>query len=269
VDDRRFADAGAAMVRAASLALAVTGEDLGFRAEYRERAPSGAIPHRLDAAGAAAGLLRDQALGLGAALAEYRLDGAAERLEWGSRVADWTVRHLWDDHASAFRASADGASTVTLPPIHPLLANGEMALALLDLAAHTGRGEHRERAERVIASLASRAAASPAGPALALAALRRQEPPPEAALSGAAADARTRALARAAVGALGPAAVVRWTGGGAPRLTLCANDVCSPPVADAGEMLEALADLDLAPRGILAHRSSSAPERDESVEEAS
>ena len=86
---------------------------------------------------------------------------------------------------SAFLAEpAAGHGEVALPPMLPLLGNGEMALALADLAAHTGRAEYARYAERGVGALAGRAALSPAGPALALAALRLADQPPEADLDG-------------------------------------------------------------------------------------
>ena len=257
VDTRRFADGSAAMIAASSLALAVTHEDLGFSPEYRAGAVAGALPHRLDEPSGVRGLLRDHALGLTAALAEYRLTGDRATLEWGERVAAFAIEQLWDEEESAFRAEpAAGQGEVALPPMLPLLGNGEMAVALADLAGHIGRAEYARYAERAVAALAGRAALSPAGPALALAALRLADQPAEADLDGDPADPRTRALARAAVAALGPTVIVRWTGTGAPALTLCARDLCLPPLADPRDLLEALMDVELAPHGILALWSS-------------
>jgi len=253
VDERRFADAGAAMASAAALAQAVSGVDLGFRPEVREMAPEGVVPHRLDTRESLRGLLRDQALAVSAALAEYRLCGDRSLLDWSERAADWALAHLWDGPASAFRAETElSAGATRLPPMFPLLANGEMALALADLADHTGRAEYRRAAERVVLALASRAVRSPAGPAVALATQRLDDKAPEANLDGAPADPRARALARAVVAALGPTAIVRWTGAGAPGLTLCVKDLCLPPLQDPRELLQSLVDLDLAPQGILA-----------------
>ena len=260
VDTRRFADGSAAMIAASSLALAVTHEDLGFSPEYRAGAGTGALPHRLDEPGGVRGLLRDHALGLTAALAEYRLTGDRATLVWGERVAAVAIEQLWDEEASAFRAEPTaGHGEVALPPMLPLLGNGEMALALADLAAHTGRAEYARYAQRAVAALAGRAALSPAGPALALAALRLAHQPPEADLDGDPGDPRTRALARAAVTALGPTVIVRWTGTGAPALTLCAGDLCLPPIADPRDLLQALMNVELAPHGILALWSSPGP----------
>ncbi len=260
VDTRRFADGSAAMIAASSLALAVTREDLGFSPEYRAGAADGALPHRLDEPGGVRGLLRDHALGLTAALAEYRVTGDRATLAWGERVAAFAIEQLWDEEASAFRAEPTaGHGEVALPPMLPLLGNGEMAVALADLAAHTGRAEYARYAERAVAALGGRAALSPAGPALALAALRLADQPAEADLDGNPGDPRTRALARAAVAALGPTVIVRWTGTGAPALTLCARDLCLPPIADPRDLLEALMDVDLAPHGILALWSSPGP----------
>jgi hypothetical protein len=304
VDRRRFADGGAAMLAAASLALAITGQELGFRPEFREAAPAspdagapaplgsgggsegavaapfdaraGAIPHRLDAPDGLHGVLRDQALAIAATLAEYRLTGDGALLDWGLRAADWAIAHLWDDTASAFRSEpAASPGGVTLPPMFPLLANGEMAFALADLADHVGRPEYRERAERVVSALGERAMRSPAGAALALAAQRLGRQPAEADLDGDPADLRTRALARAVVAALGPTTVVRWSGAGgpdrehrdvspgAPRVTVCAANVCLPPAADPRELVRALTGAGLAPRGILAPWSIQSSRRED------
>ena len=78
VDERRFADAGAALARAGLLAFALTGEDPGFALEVPALARDGAVPHRLDAGPGAEtprGLLRDQALSIAAAVDAYRLGG--------------------------------------------------------------------------------------------------------------------------------------------------------------------------------------------------
>jgi hypothetical protein len=96
----------------------------------------------------------------------------------------------------------------------------------------------------------------PRGRPLALAALRLADQPAEADLDGEPGDPRTRALARAAVAALGPTVIVRWTGTGAPALTLCARDLCLPPLADPRDLLEALMQVELAPHGILSLWSS-------------
>ena len=248
------------MIAASCLALAVMHEDLGFSPEYRAGAADSALPHRLDEPGDVRGLLRDHALGLTAALAEYRLTGDRATLEWGEQVAAVAIAQLWDEEESAFRAEpAAGHGEVALPPMLPLLGNGEMAVALADLADHTGRAEYTRYAGRAVAALAGRAARSPAGPALALAALRLAERPAEADLDGEPADPRTRALARAAVAALGPTVIVRWTGTGAPALALCARDLSLAPRADPRGLVEALIDVDLAPHGILALWSSPGP----------
>lgn len=251
-DRRRFAGAGAAMVSAGRLALAVTGEDAGFAPEYRLLAPSGAVPHRLDEPGGLSGLLRDQALALGAALDEYRLGGDPGLLEWSRRLADWSLEHLWDEGASAFRAVPDGlVEPAALPPLFPLVANGEMALGLADLAAHAGREDYRGHAARIVASLGAAAARSPAGAAVALAAQRLEAGPAEADLRGERGDPRALDLARAALAALGPMAVLRWKAGGPPALTLCAGDLCLPPLDEPMDLLRTLADLGMAPQGIL------------------
>ena len=205
VDRRRFADASAAMVSAAWLASALTGERAGFQAEFRAAAPDGCVPHRLDARGGVAGLLRDQALALEAALIEYRVSGDAAVLEWAERVAAWTLRHLWNEAAGAFAAVPERpGEVVKLPPMLPLVANGEMALGLADLAAHAGREEYRRYAERLVQALSPEALPSPAGAAVALAAQRLADTGAEADLHGDPADPRVRDLARVVLAAFGP-----------------------------------------------------------------
>ena len=253
VDQRRFADSGAAMVGAGWLAFALTGEPPPFQPEFRLAAPGGCVPHRLDERDGITGLLSDQALAVAATLMEYRLSGAPRLLDWAVLAADWSVEHLWDEAAGAFRATpAAPGDAVMLPPIHPLVANGEMALALIDLAAHAGRAEYERYAERLIGALGRQARVSPAGPAVALVAQRMEDKAAEADLEGEAGDARTARLARAVVAAIGPTVTVRWRGGARPRLTLCVRDLCLPVIEEPQELGRSLIDLDLAPSGILA-----------------
>lgn len=266
VDTRRFADASAAMLIAAAMghALGSPAPDarvFGLVPEYRLAAPDGAIPHRLDASDGLRGLLRDQGLGIVAAVTEYRLTGSRDALDWAQRAAVFALAELWDDAEGAFRAEprAPAPNEITLPPMFPLLANGEIAVALADLADYTGRGEYARVAERIVASLAGRAALYPAGPAIALAAQRLASPPPRADLTGDSTDPAARALARAVVAALGPTTIVRWNGSGAASVTVCARDLCLPSIAKPRELLAALIEVDLAPRDILALWSSGFP----------
>ncbi|HYB43744.1 MAG TPA: DUF255 domain-containing protein [Candidatus Methylomirabilis sp.] len=256
VDRRRFADSSAAMVAGAWMAHAVAGERPAFRPEFREAAPAGIVPHRLDEPDSLSGLLRDQALAIDATLVEHRLSGEPALLEWALRAADWSVRELWDEEAGAFRdAPREAASSIELPPMHPLLANGEMALALTGMAVQCGDAAYRRRAARLVAALAPEAVVSPAGPAIALAALVLENGPVEADVHGDPGDARARDLARAAVAALGPTCAVRWRGGADPGLVLCARGRCLARLDDARDVPRALVDLDLAPGGILGDRS--------------
>jgi hypothetical protein len=252
VDRRRFADSGAAMVTASWLDFALSGEPPSFDAEFRRAAAEGCVPHRLDERDGPAGLLMDQALAVAATLIEYRLTGSAPLLGWAERAARWSVEHLWDERTGAFRVAPEGPAGVRLPPHRPLEGNGEMALALSDLAAHTGRAEDARHAERLVETLGPQAVLSPAGPAVALVAQRLAARPAEADLEGDPADPRTRDLARAVIAALGPTAVVRWNSGPRPSVTLCVGDLCLPSIEDPRELLQSLIDLDLAPGGILA-----------------
>ena len=238
------------MVSAEWLGLAVTGDVPRFQPEFRLAAPDGCLPHRLDEPEGPHGLLRDQALAIEATLIEYRLSGAPPLLPWAERAASFCIQHLWDESAGAFRAALD-ARGVRLPPIFPLVANGEMAMALIDLAAHAGRPEYRRCAERLVQTLGPQALGSPAGPAVALAAQRLTDKAAEADLYGDPGDGRARDLARIAIGALGPAAVLRWKGGAEPSVALCVRDLCLPPIEDPRDLCQSLIDLELAPGGIL------------------
>ncbi|HEV8457206.1 MAG TPA: DUF255 domain-containing protein [Methylomirabilota bacterium] len=252
VDRRRFADAAAAMAAADRLVFATTGVEPGFQREFITAAPSGCVPHRLDAAEGPRGLLRDQALGIAAAVADYRLGGDRASLDWAKRAADWSLARLWDPAASAFSAAPESAGEgPRLAPMFPLTGNGEMALALTELAAHTAEPGYRAAAESAVTALSAEAARSPAGAALALAAQRLEREPAEADLAGEPGDSRARALARVTVAALGPTAVVRWTGGAAPGLTLCVRDLCLPSLADPQELLDSIVDVGLAPPGAI------------------
>jgi uncharacterized protein YyaL (SSP411 family) len=260
VDRRRFADANAAMVTAAWFNCAVSGEPVLFEAEFRAAAPDGAIPHCLDEPGDVVGLLRDQALGIEAAVMEYRLTGDPLLLQWAERAAEWSIAHLWDDEVRAFRMApaeveVDGAPD--LPPMFPLLANGEMALAFVALAAQVGHEKYRRYAESIVEVLGPQALVSLAGPAVALAAQVLEEEQPAAEIHGDPADQRARDLARAVVAAMGPVTVVRWRGGTEPSVTMCVSNRCLPPLRTPRDLLRALVEADFAPRGILNTQSSS------------
>jgi uncharacterized protein len=183
VDRRRFADAGAALARAGMLARELTGVEAGLAFEAAGAAPDGAVPHWLDApAGVATprGLLRDQALAIAAAVEMHGGRGDTSLLEWAARAAAWSVANLWDESRAAFRDAPHSPSpSATLSPqgrgqgegrFFPLLANGEMAQALLALSDATGDSGWRRVAAAVVQSLGPEAARSPAGAALALAA---------------------------------------------------------------------------------------------------
>jgi uncharacterized protein YyaL (SSP411 family) len=258
LDRRRFADASAAMTAAAWLGLAVTGEPETFRSEFREASPDGAIPHRLDEADDARvrGLLRDQAMGIESTLMQYRLTGEPALLEWAERAARWSVSHLWDEAAGAFRmARTETNGAPGLAPIFPLLANGEMAQALVALDAHAGHAAFCRYAERVVQTLGPQALASPAGLAIALAAQALEDIPAEAEITGNPADPHARELARTILAAIGPGTVVRWKAGAEVAATICVRDRCLPPIKAPRELLQALVHVGLAPGCILDPRS--------------
>jgi uncharacterized protein YyaL (SSP411 family) len=258
VDRRRFADASAAATSAAWYGLAVTGDPPALQSHFRASAPDGAIPHCLDEAAGprVLGFLHDQALGIESTLMEYRLTGDPALIGWADRAAKWSVCHLWDGEAGAFRmapARADG--TPDLAPIFPLLANGEMATALVSLDAQAGREEYRRYAERVVLTLGPQALASPAGPAVALAAQALSGKPAEAEVAGDRFDPQACALAQAAVAVFGPATVIRWKAESTASITLCVGDRCLPPSRSPRDFLRSVVDSGLAPGVILDPRS--------------
>jgi hypothetical protein len=249
VDRRRFAAAGAAMVSAGWLASMVTGVWPPFQPEFRRAAAAGAVPVRLDEPGDVAGLLMDQALALKATLIEYRLTGSRALLQWALRAADWSIRHLWDEGAGAFRASVD--NEVDLPPVFPLVGNGEMGLALIDVAAHTGRREYRRYAERAVESLGSRAVTSPVGAAVALVSQRLREVPAEVVLKGVAGGQRERELARVALAGLGTATIVRWDDENRASAAVRLGERWLEPVEEPRTLVQSLIRLGIAHCGIL------------------
>ena len=176
VDHRRFADAGAALVRAGLLARALEGVDAGLVLEAPGAAPAGAVPHWLDAPARVAtprGLLRDQALTIAAAVETHRVRGDAALLDWAARAAAWSLANLWDESRGAFRDAVSQVRGQGEGAIFtPLLANGEMAQALLVLSDASGDARWRRLAAAAVQSLGAEAARSPAGTALALAAQR-------------------------------------------------------------------------------------------------
>ena len=173
VDPRRFADAAAAMI-SASCAARAAGIELPVDRELLSSAQSGEVPHELGDAGpgAVSGLLDDQALATAAAVDAFRAGAGQPALDFALRVADWSLAHLLDPTAGVFAAAPEpGPGDLALPAIVPLTGNGRMALALAQLADAAGRPDLTRVARRVVESLADRAARSPAGPPLALAAL--------------------------------------------------------------------------------------------------
>ena len=206
VDTRRFADAAAAMISAECAARAA-GLAIDVDRELLASAPDGAVPHELGTSDAAAapgappdetgtdgsaavigprprehgapaaaspitGLLDDQALAIIAALDDHATTAAQASLDFAVRVAAWSASHLLDPPSGAFAASpAVRPAEPALPPMQPLIGNGRMALALSRLGAAAGRPDLTRLALQVVESLAPRAARSPAGATLALAAL--------------------------------------------------------------------------------------------------
>ena len=173
VDHRRFADAGAALARAGLLARALAVVDAGLALEAPGAAPDGAVPHWLDAPADVAtprGLLRDQALTIAAAVETHRVRGDGALLDWAARAAAWSLANLWVESRHAFRDAVSSGQGEGI--FFPLLANGEMAQALLELSDATGDARWRPLAATLVQSLGAEAARSPAGAALALAAQR-------------------------------------------------------------------------------------------------
>jgi uncharacterized protein YyaL (SSP411 family) len=175
VDRRRFADAGAALFRAGLLAAALTGEATGLVLEAPAVARDGGVPHWLDTQPGAEtprGLLRDQALSIAAAVEGHRVGGDPALLDWATRAAEWSLTHLWEERVGAFRDAPAAPADRAVPLFTPLIANGEMAQALLALADHTGEEKWHRLAANAVAMLGGEATRSPAGAALALAAQR-------------------------------------------------------------------------------------------------
>jgi uncharacterized protein YyaL (SSP411 family) len=221
------------------LAFAQT-DDPGFALEAPALAPDGVVPHRLDAppdAETPRGLLRDQALSIAAAVDAYRLGGERTLLDWALRAAAWSHAHLWEEGRTAFR----DAPLAAAPAFTPLVANGEMAQALLALADHTGEETWRRVAAAVVDALGPEAARSPAGAPLALAAQRLASTPVIADLAGAPGEAPAGALARAVVAARGPQAVVRWRAStAAPSVSVRIGDRVVSALAEPSEVREVL-----------------------------
>jgi len=172
VDNRCFADAAAAMISATRLALTITGEDMTISPELFASAPSGAIPHQLDAPPGVSGLLQDQALAITAAVDDFRRRGDPASLRFAVRAADWSLTNLQDDASGALRSSPPPQpGEIALPPMVPLIANGQMAQALAALAGPAARPDLHAAARSIVAALTPRALRSPAAAPLALAAL--------------------------------------------------------------------------------------------------
>jgi uncharacterized protein YyaL (SSP411 family) len=253
VDRTVFADTTASLASALAYASAVLDLpewEVSARAALDRlmlSAPDGRLPHTLFPSAQLHGWLRDQALGLRAALMLYQLSGDLRFLEWGSTVAEWTQASLWEPARSAFRDVAIEGESFGYQSrrLTPILSNAEMGEALVDLSALTGQPRFREVAAALVSSLTREAERSPAGPALALAASRLVEDRVEAQLVGDSAARRARELARTLLRVAGPTALIRWESGFPPAVTLCTRNLCLPPIEEPKELSDSLNDLGL------------------------
>jgi uncharacterized protein YyaL (SSP411 family) len=111
-----------------------------------------------------------------AAVEGHRVGGDAGPARVGRARGFLEPRHLWDESRAAFRdapsspLTPEGTRQAEGPIFTPLVANGEMAQALLALAVASGDARWRRLAAQLVQSLGAEAARSPAGAALALAA---------------------------------------------------------------------------------------------------
>ena len=166
VDAARYADANAEMIVALFDAARLTGDD-SLRAValdaleqvvlagYR---PGLGVSHVVAQGNPVPGLLADQ-VGLVEAL--LMAQTATDRLPYSMLAAElmeYATRTMWDETAGAFRdratADADGDCGLLRQPMRPFALNCTAAQMLSRLAVVTGRSDHRDRAERILETLA-------------------------------------------------------------------------------------------------------------------
>lgn len=98
------------------------------------------------------GLLEDQTALAGALMEAFQYTGREDYLQLAEGLIAWACRELWDDEAGCFRDTQESL----LEPVWPFMENAGAALALLKLAALTGKEDYRKRAGRILESLLPR-----------------------------------------------------------------------------------------------------------------
>ena len=88
----------------------------------------------------------------GALMEAFQYTGREDYLQLAEGLIAWACRELWDDEAGCFRDTQESL----LEPVWPFMENAGAALALLKLAALTGKEDYRKRAGRILESLLPR-----------------------------------------------------------------------------------------------------------------
>ncbi|MFQ5897172.1 MAG: DUF255 domain-containing protein [Candidatus Methylomirabilia bacterium] len=256
VDRLGYADATAAMASALTYAAAVLelpqwqARALTAVDRLMRLVPPVPLPHLLLGPSPVSGWLRDQALGIQAAVDAYRVSGRAACLRWAGQLAEWALSHLWDEEHEAFRdlPGDPGPGGGKGPVFTPVVANALMAEALAELGGLERESPFGEWAARLLTTLMTKTDGSVAAPAVALALLRGQGATVEAELAGEPHTAEAQALARAVIRECGPRVRLRWVPGPGPAVTLCTPEACLPPLETGRDLAESLRTLGLSLR---------------------
>ncbi|MEO5658145.1 MAG: thioredoxin domain-containing protein, partial [Nitrospiria bacterium] len=149
------------------------------------------------------GYLDDYAFLADALVDVYHATGDSRHLDWAVRLVETILAQFWDDDGGRgfFMTSRDHETLVTRPVSgvdQSIPSGGSQAVfALLRLAAHTGRADYRERAERILALFGKTMEENPFGYANLLGALDLSlAGPTEIVIVGARDEALVRAFLR-------------------------------------------------------------------------
>ncbi|HEX7052198.1 MAG TPA: thioredoxin domain-containing protein [Longimicrobiales bacterium] len=225
------------------------------------------VAHRVDA-GAAGGMLEDQAYTAQALLDAFEWTQRPDLLDRARAVADVMLERFREPESGAFtdlpRGGGDAVAVLSEPhrPIADAPSpsgNAVAAMVLLRLAALTGASAYRERGEETLRAFAGTAARMPTAVATYFRAVAwATQPVATLVVVGDEADAAAQALLRAGLSTYRPRTVVRRLAPGAdvpeslppelramvtgesPRAYLCVGRTCAAPVAGPDALVDLL-----------------------------
>jgi uncharacterized protein YyaL (SSP411 family) len=216
-------------------------------------------------AGRHAGVLEDYGCVAGGMLALFAATGEPRWFDLARGLLDTAMHDFVDDEGRFVDTSRHAERLITRPADASDNASpsgtSSFAAACIALAALTGEASYRDAADRALSACAPIAQTSPRFAGWALAAAEALvDGPIQVAVVGALDDQRSKALVRAALGAVKPGIVVAWGSGeaaaggpallehrtaieGAPTAYPCRGFVCHLPVSTTGALAHALEEM--------------------------